>query len=112
MAREKEGQLIAFTQTEHPKLAAVQPQLQPTSDGKMELHITAPDMSPIIVPEELPPSASTAIVRCVCMYVCMCVCVYVCVCVCTRACTCVHVCVWVHVCVLNSDQLKQYYFCM
>ena len=65
VAREKEGQLIAFTQTEHPKLAAVRPQLQATSDGKMELHITAPDMSPIIVPEELPPSASTAIVRCV-----------------------------------------------
>ena len=67
VAREKEGQLIAFTQSDHPKLAAVQPRLQPTNDGKMELHITAPDMSPIIVPEELPPSASTAIVRCACV---------------------------------------------
>ena len=62
MAREKEGQLVALTQTQYPKLAAVQPQLQPTADGKIELHITAPDMSPIIVPEELP-LASTTIVR-------------------------------------------------
>ena len=51
-----------MTQAQYPKLAAVQPQLQPTADGKMELHITAPDMSPIIVPEELP-SSSTTIVR-------------------------------------------------
>ena len=35
----------------------------------MELHIIAPDMSPIIVPEELPPSASTVIVRHVCIYI-------------------------------------------
>ena len=65
VVREKEGQLLMLSQTQYPKLAAVRPQLQPTSDGKMELHITAPDMSPIIVPEELPPSASTAVVRCV-----------------------------------------------
>ena len=51
-----------MTQAQYPKLAAVQPQLQPTTDGKMELHITAPDMSPIIVPEELP-SSSTITVR-------------------------------------------------
>ena len=51
-----------MTQTQYPKLAAVQPQLQPTADRKMELHITAPDMSPIIVPEELP-SSSTITVR-------------------------------------------------
>ena len=63
VAREKKGQLLALTQTEYPKLAAIRPQLQPTADGKIELHITAPDMSPIIVSEELPPSASTAIVR-------------------------------------------------
>ena len=70
MAREKEGQFVALSQTQYPKLAAVQPQLQPTTDGKMELHITAPDMSPIIVPEELP-SSSTTIVRytnVVCVY--------------------------------------------
>lgn len=63
MAREKEGQLVALHQTQYPKLAAVRPQLQPTTDGKMELHITAPDMSPIIVPEELPVSNTTAIVE-------------------------------------------------
>ena len=40
MAREKEGQLVALTQSQYPKLVAVQPQLQPTADGKMELHIT------------------------------------------------------------------------
>ena len=54
---------MALTQAQYPKLAAVRPQLQPTTDGKMELHITAPDMSPIIVPEELPPSSTTTIVR-------------------------------------------------
>ena len=54
---------MALTQAQYPKLAAVRPQLQPTADGKMELHIIAPDMSPIIVPEELPPSSTTAIVR-------------------------------------------------
>ena len=64
MAREKEGQFITLSQTQYPKLAAVRPQLQPATDGKMELHITAPDMSPIIVSEKLPPSANTAIVRC------------------------------------------------
>ena len=64
VARKKEGQFITLSQTQYPKLAAVRPQLQPTTDGKMELHITAPDMFPIIVSEELPPSASTAIVRC------------------------------------------------
>ena len=51
-----------MTQAQYPKLAAVQPQLQPTADGKMELHITAPDMPPIIVPEELP-SSNTITVR-------------------------------------------------
>ena len=70
MASEKEGQLVALTQTQHPKLAAVRPQLQPAADGKMELHITAPDMSPIIVPEELPPSSTTVVrYKCVCVYV-------------------------------------------
>ena len=71
MAREKEGQFIALTQAQYPKLAAVRPQLQPTTDGKMELHITAPDMSPIIVQEELPPSSTTTIVRYIhnCMYI-------------------------------------------
>ena len=68
VVREKESQLIVLSQTQYPKLAAVRPQLQPTTDGKMELHITAPDMSPIIVPEELPPSASTVIVRYVYIY--------------------------------------------
>ena len=62
VTREKEGQIIVLSQTQYPKLAAVQPQLQPTADGKMELFITAPDMSPIIVPEELP-TFSTTIVR-------------------------------------------------
>ena len=61
IAREKEGKLLAMTQAQYPKLAAVRPQLQPTADGKMELHITAPDMSPIIVPEELPPSSTTTV---------------------------------------------------
>ena len=61
VVREKEGQLLVLSQTQYPKLAVVQPQLQPTSDEKMELHITTPDMSPIIVPWP----ASTAIVRCV-----------------------------------------------
>ena len=88
VAREKEGQLKAFTQNEYPKLAAVLPQLQPTTDGKMELHISAPDMSPIVVPEELPLSASTAIVRCVCLCVCV-FCMSVCVCVCLGVCVCV-----------------------
>ena len=62
---------MALTQAQYPKLAAVRPQLQPTTDGKMELHITAPDMSPIIVPEELPPSSTTTIVRYMhnCMYI-------------------------------------------
>jgi len=62
VAREKNGQFIILSQTQYPKLAVVQPQLQPTADGKMELHITAPDMPPITVPEELP-EASTTIVR-------------------------------------------------
>ena len=61
IAREKEGKLLAMTQAQYPKLAAVRPQLQPTADGKMELHITTPDMSPIIVPEELPPSSTTTV---------------------------------------------------
>ena len=63
MAREKDGHFMAMTQAQYPKLVAVRPQLQPTADGKMELHITAPDMSPIIVPEELPPCSTTTIVR-------------------------------------------------
>ena len=61
MTREKEGQIIVLSQTQYPKLAAVQPQLQPTADGKIKLHITAPDMSPIIVPVELPTFSTTTV---------------------------------------------------
>ena len=44
-----------LSQTQYPKLAAVVPELWPLSNGKVELHITAPGMSPLVVPEELPP---------------------------------------------------------
>ena len=50
-----------LSQTQYPKLAAVVPELRPLSNGKIELHITAPGMSSLVVPEELPPSSPTVV---------------------------------------------------
>jgi len=51
-----------LSQTQYPKLAAVVPELQLLSNGKVELHIMAPGMSPLMVPEDLPPN-SPAVLR-------------------------------------------------
>ena len=50
-----------LSQAQYPKLVVVVPELWPLSNGKVELHITAPGMSPLVVPEELPPSSPTVV---------------------------------------------------